>query len=158
MTDIVSQSVRSRMMSRIRGHSTSPEMRVRRYLHAAGLRFRVNDRRLPGRPDLVFPSARVAVFVHGCFWHRHPGCRFSTTPATRPDFWTAKFASNVERDVRTQAKLREAGWTVLTIWECETDSLSAIDLLYWRIRANQSGSGDAIVRKSRTKLQETPCL
>ena len=95
MVDNVDAATRSRMMSAIRGRDTSPERIVRRYLHGAGLRFRLGGAGLPGRPDIVLPRHRVALFVHGCFWHRHEGCRFTTTPATNADFWKTKFARNV---------------------------------------------------------------
>lgn len=96
--DLVDQATRSRMMSGIRGCDTTPELVVRRYLHAVGLRFRLGGRRLPGRPEIVFTSRRVAVFVHGCFRHRHEGCRYATTPSTQPAFWNSKFTTNFARD------------------------------------------------------------
>lgn len=108
------------MMAAIRGKDTKPEMRVRRYLHAAGFRYVLGGRGLPGRPDLVFPSRRAVVFVHGCYWHRHPHCRYTTTPSTRRDFWLSKFRENVQRDARVERELREAGWDVHVIWGCET--------------------------------------
>lgn len=116
--DIVSPATRSRMMAGIRGKNTSPELTVRRGLHAAGFRFRLHDRKLPGRPDLVLARYRAAVFVHGCFWHRHPGCRYATTPSTRAEFWQEKFSANVVRDERSWSHLREAGWRVGVVWEC----------------------------------------
>ena len=91
---------RSRTMRAVRSRDTAPEMAVRRFLHAAGLRYRLHDRRLPGVPDLVFPSRRVALFVHGCFWHRHPGCRYASTPKSRQEYWLPKFKANVERDAK----------------------------------------------------------
>ena len=109
-------------MSRVRGKDTSPEVRVRRIAHALGLRFRLHRRDLPGRPDLVFPKHRVALFVHGCFWHRHPGCRKATDPKSREDYWQAKFSGNVKRDARVVIQLEELGWRVETIWECESKS------------------------------------
>lgn len=109
---------RSEVMSRIPGKHTGPEMAVRRFLHAKGLRYRLHDKRLPGTPDLVFPSRKVAVFVHGCFWHGHDGCKRATLPATRTEFWSAKISRNVERDRSAGKALREAGWTVLTVWQC----------------------------------------
>lgn len=118
MADIKDQASRSRNMSAIRGADTKPEMMVRRGLHALGLRFRLHGRDLPGRPDLVLPKHRAVVFVHGCFWHRHPDCRYATTPATRPEFWEAKFASNVTRDAKARSDLLAAGWRVATVWEC----------------------------------------
>lgn len=116
--DVVDRATRSRMMSGIRGKDTKPELVVRSYLHRAGLRFRLQSR-LPGRPDLVLPKYRTAVFVHGCFWHRHEGCRFTTTPASNAKFWAKKFADNVRRDAHVQQQLAEAGWRVLVIWSCE---------------------------------------
>lgn len=104
-------------MSAIRGRDTKPETILRRALHAAGLRYRLNDRSLPGKPDLVFPRHRVVVLVHGCFWHGHD-CRFFVVPKTRTDFWLGKIAANQIRDWRNHALLREAGWRVGTVWEC----------------------------------------
>lgn len=106
-------------MSRIRGRNTGPELRLRSLLHRAGFRFRLHAKQLPGSPDVVLPKYRTAIFVHGCFWHRHPGCRNATMPSTRREFWQEKFDANVSRDARNQAALEAAGWTVLTIWECE---------------------------------------
>lgn len=122
------------MMAAIGGKNTKPEMRVRRYLHRQGLRFRLHDRGLPGRPDLVFPRYRTAVFVHGCFWHQHPGCRFAYKPASNQEFWHAKLARNVARDAEKQEQLIQAGWRVLTIWECETQDLAALGELALQIR------------------------
>lgn len=99
---------------------TKPEMVLRRALHTLGYRFRVNVKGLPGSPDLAFTRRKKAVFVHGCFWHRHHGCRYSTQPKTRTTFWNAKFAANVERDRRKKAELESMGWDVETVWECET--------------------------------------
>lgn len=118
MTDVVDAATRSRMMAGIRGRDTRPEIALRRELHARGFRFRLHERKLPGRPDLVLPKWRAAVLVHGCFWHRHPDCRYATMPATRPEFWSAKFAGNVERDARNHAALLLLGWRVATVWEC----------------------------------------
>lgn len=118
MVDVVDRETRSRMMANIRGRDTKPEMLVRRMLHGAGYRYRLHDRRMPGRPDIVLPKHRVAIFVHGCFWHRHQGCRLCTTPGTRPEFWHDKFEANVERDQRNTASLVTSGWRVATIWEC----------------------------------------
>jgi DNA mismatch endonuclease, patch repair protein len=111
---------RSAMMARIGQRNTAPEIMVRRLLHHMGYRFRLHRRDLPGTPDIVLPRHQVAVLVHGCFWHRHPNCQFAYTPKTRLDFWTRKFEQNVERDQRTEVALKERGWTVVTIWECET--------------------------------------
>lgn len=106
-------------MSRIKGRDTGPELRLRSLLHRAGFRFRLHAKDLPGKPDIVLPKYRTAIFVHGCFWHRHEGCRHATTPSTRADFWQDKFAANVNRDERNRTALEAAGWRVETIWECE---------------------------------------
>lgn len=135
MNDIVDRETRSKMMSGIRGKNTRPELRVRRYLHAAGLRFRLHDRCLPGSPDIVFAGLRVAVFVHGCFWHRHPFCKYATTPEGQRGFWLDKFARNIVRDQRNLLALDRSGWTPLIIWECETKNELRLDELYWWIRA-----------------------
>lgn len=118
--DKISAAQRSENMRRIGQKDTKPELVVRRTAHALGLRYRLHRRDLPGRPDLVMTSRKVVIFVHGCFWHRHPGCRNCTTPATRSEFWAAKFAANVQRDARCERQLREQGWRVEIIWECET--------------------------------------
>ncbi len=107
-------------MSGIKGRNTLPEIAVRRSAHGMGLRFRLHRKDLPGRPDLIFPRYRLAVFVHGCFWHRHSGCRYAYTPKSRIAFWVEKFAQNVSRDKRNEEALRNLGWRVLVIWECET--------------------------------------
>ena len=119
MADSLTSERRSWNMSRIRGRNTGPELRLRSLLHRAGLRFRLHAKQLPGSPDIVLPKYRTVIFVHGCFWHRHPGCRNATMPSTRREFWREKFDGNVSRDARSQAALEAAGWTVLTIWECE---------------------------------------
>lgn len=118
MADIVDKATRSRMMSRIGGKNTSPEVAVRRFLHREGLRFRIHRRDLPGRPDVVLPRYRTVVFVHGCFWHRHAGCRYATTPSTNVAFWEKKFGQNVTRDARNLRELRRLGWRTIVIWEC----------------------------------------
>lgn len=117
MTDVLTMEQRQLNMSRIRGRDTKPEMLVRRGLHARGLRYRLHDRKLPGRPDLVFARHRTVVFVHGCFWHAH-GCSLFTLPATRQDFWRKKLEGNAERDRKAIDTLQAAGWRVLVIWEC----------------------------------------
>lgn len=123
--DIVDAAVRSRMMSSIRGKDTKPEMLVRRYLHARGLRFRVHRRDLPGRPDVVLPKWKAAIFVHGCFWHGHNQCPYFRLPATRTEFWQFKIAGNVARDARAEETLRSMGWRVLVVWECAIRDHSA---------------------------------
>ena len=110
---------RRRLMARFKGKDTKPEMLVRRALHRLGFRFRLHRRDLPGSPDVVLPGRRTALFVHGCFWHQHEGCRTARVPATRPEFWTAKLQRNKERDASNLADLMELGWRALVVWECE---------------------------------------
>jgi DNA mismatch endonuclease (patch repair protein) len=120
--DQLTKQHRSWNMSRIRGKDTKPEMRVRSLLHRMGFRFRLHRKDLPGKPDIVLPAYETVIFVHGCFWHRHPGCRFAYTPKSRVDFWQTKFRRNVERHQEVEAELEELGWRVVVIWECETAS------------------------------------
>lgn len=119
MADRISKEKRSWVMSRVKGRDTGPELAVRRAAHALGLRFRLNRRDLPGRPDVVFPKHRVALFVHGCFWHQHPGCRRARVPEARPEYWIAKLRRNVERDAAVGPALEALGWRPVVIWECE---------------------------------------
>jgi DNA mismatch endonuclease, patch repair protein len=141
VTDIVDQQTRSRMMSGIRGKNTKPELALRQALHARGFRFRLHSGKIHGRPDLVLPKHRAVVFVHGCFWHRHEGCRYTTVPATRPEFWRAKFDANVARDSAARIKLLEDGWRVATVWECalrKPDQVNVTaDLLSAWLRSNE---------------------
>lgn len=119
MADVHTAAQRHFNMSRIRGENTKPEMLLRSALHRAGVRFRIHRKDLPGKPDIVLPARRIAAFVHGCFWHRHEGCRYATIPATNTAFWKAKFERNVERDAENMAALESNGWRVVTVWECE---------------------------------------
>ena len=132
MTDVVDRATRSRMMSGIRGRNTKPEKQVRSYLHRAGLRFRLHAS-LPGKPDLVFPKHRAVVFVHGCFWHRHAGCRYATTPSSNVQFWREKFDANVARDKSVTRQLRRQGWRVFVVWSCRIND-SRLQTLARRIR------------------------
>ena len=129
VVDIVDKAARSRMMGGIRGKHTKPEILVRSFLHRSGLRFRLHGKRLPGRPDIVLPKYRMVIFVHGCFWHRHRGCRFAYSPQSNVDFWKAKLDGNAERDRRQQQQLRRAGWKVRTVWECQTTRRTSSGLL-----------------------------
>ena len=119
MSDKLTPEKRSWNMSRIKGKDTKIEVEVRKYLFSKGYRFRKNDKRYPGKPDIVLPKYHVAIFVHGCFWHRHEGCKDATTPKTRTEFWLEKFDKNVKNDQIKQEKLRELGWKVIVIWESE---------------------------------------
>lgn len=118
--DILTLEQRSEAMSRIRGRNTKPEMLVRRSAHALGYRFRLHRKDLPGSPDLVFPSRKIALFVHGCFWHRHEDCRIAYMPKSNETFWQDKFARNVERDRKAMCALEALGWTPMVVWECQT--------------------------------------
>lgn len=125
MTDVFSPAQRSTVMRAVRGRDTGPEMRVRRALHAAGFRFRLQRADLPGKPDLVLPRHRLAVFVHGCFWHGHDCARGRRMPKTNAAYWQAKIARNKARDATVQAALCAAGWTPVIIWECALDGAVA---------------------------------
>jgi len=124
--DVISPSKRSELMRRVRPSNTRPELVVRRVVHSLGFRFRLHDAKLPGRPDLVLSRHNLAIFVHGCFWHRHPRCRKSSSPATNTDFWQSKFRANKRRDRRNVRDLTRRGWHVLIVWECETKDLEAL--------------------------------
>ncbi len=119
MADRITPEKRSWNMSQIRGKDTAIEVRVRKYLFGLGYRYRKNDKRLPGKPDIVLPKYRTVIFIHGCFWHRHPGCKDATTPKTRTDFWMEKFSRNVENDRKHKEQLEADGWKIITLWECE---------------------------------------
>lgn len=122
-------SERSALMARIRGRNTYPEMFVRRLLHKQGYRFRLHAQNLPGRPDMVFRGRRKVIFIHGCFWHHHKGCKKATIPKTRTSFWKEKFESNRKRDTASVLALEEMGWKVMVVWECEIMGQTSDDLL-----------------------------
>ena len=117
--DRVSKEKRSDIMSRVRSKNTKPEEMVRKYLFSHGFRYRKNDGRYPGHPDIVLPKYKTVVFVHGCFWHRHPGCSRATTPSTNQEYWLKKFERNIERDRKERQQLEDMGWHVIVVWECE---------------------------------------
>jgi DNA mismatch endonuclease (patch repair protein) len=117
---------RRALMARVKSRDSRPELAVRRGAHALGFRFRLHRRDLPGTPDLVFPRLNKVIFVHGCFWHRHPGCSRTTSPKTRAAYWEEKFQANIARDAARLAELRELGWEVLVVWECETFNRAAL--------------------------------
>ena len=136
MDDKFSKETRSYVMSRIRGKDTKPEILVRKYLFSRGLRFRKNDKRYPGRPDIVLPKYKTAVFGHGCFWHLHDGCKYAKMPKSNVDYWEKKLYGNRERDKHNQKELKEMGWNVLTVWECELKNDKrdeTLEVLYTRI-------------------------
>lgn len=119
MADTLTKEKRSWNMSRIRGENTKPELILRSLLHKAGFRFKIHDKNLPGRPDIVLPRYQTAIFVNGCFWHRHSGCKQAYMPKSRQDFWNKKFDATVRRDKKKKESLEQADWNVLTVWECE---------------------------------------
>mgnify|MGYP001581735291 CR=1 FL=1 len=135
MTDVVDRATRSRMMSGIRSRDTKPEIVIRQYLHAAGFRFRLSPSNLPGKPDIVLAKYRTVVFVHGCFWHQHEGCKFLARPSSNRQFWADKLGANVARDKRVRKELRKLGWNVIVVWECQTRS-GKFQTLADRIRKN----------------------
>lgn len=139
MADSVSPEVRSKMMSGIRGKDTKPEIQVRRYLHALGFRYSLHRRDLPGHPDLVLSKHRAVVFVHGCFWHAHPNCRYATTPSTRREFWSAKLTANRARDQAAISLLLSQSWRVAVVWECalRRSPKAALDELSKLLRSDQ---------------------
>lgn len=126
MADRISKEHRSWNMSRIQGKDTGPEKKVRSLLHRMGYRFRLHRKDLPGKPDIVLPKYKAVIFVHGCFWHRHKGCRLAYTPKSRKEFWKKKFEDTMLRDVRNKKLLKRQNWKVLVIWECQTRNLQML--------------------------------
>ncbi|MBW0176673.1 DNA mismatch endonuclease Vsr [Sediminibacterium sp.] len=118
MADVHTKEQRSYNMSRIKGKDTKPEMLVRRFLHAQGLRYKLHDKTLPGKPDIVLPKYKTVVFVHGCFWHGHKNCRYFVIPKTRTEWWVEKIAINTANDAKAIAALKKNQWKIITIWEC----------------------------------------
>lgn len=143
MTDVHTPEQRSRNMAAIRGQNTKPEVRVRSALHALGYRFRLHKKNLPGKPDIVLPKHRLAIFVHGCFWHTHD-CRWGTViPKTRPEFWAEKRAGTVQRDERKKQELEALGWRVVKVWECQTrDTIDLIELLRKALSSDNGENAD----------------
>jgi DNA mismatch endonuclease (patch repair protein) len=151
MADLLTPEQRSKLMASVRQRDTKPEMFVRRALHARGLRFRLNDKRLPGSPDLVFPRFRTVVFVHGCFWHLH-GCRLSALPGSRQEYWRPKLEANAARDSRAIAALVDTGWRVLVIWECGLKGPGRLGDVVLADRAEQ------FIRFGRQRVQHLPSV
>jgi DNA mismatch endonuclease (patch repair protein) len=147
--DVLTPEQRQLNMSRIRGRDTKPEMVIRRGLHARGLRYRLHDRALPGRPDLVFPRYRLVVFLHGCFWHVH-GCALSKLPATREEFWREKLEGNAVRDRGAIARLKASGWRVMVIWECGLRGIARLD------EGTLLDSASSFIRCSRSSQIQIP--
>ncbi|NML76937.1 DNA mismatch endonuclease Vsr [Rhizobium sp. S-51] len=162
MIDVVGPEKRSQMMSGIRGKNTKPELTLRRHLHATGLRFRLHDPDVTGRPDLVFKSRGAVVFVHGCFWHRHEGCHWCTTPASNPEFWAAKFARNIARDLEVRNALNSSGWRVGTVWECGLRSpwlqTTLDEVAHWIRNGAGNFESDLVRPRSETERQQSAKL
>lgn len=143
VADTFTPDERSRLMSLIRSRDTKPERAVRSLLHHLGYRFTISgprNRRLPGKPDIVLPKFETVIMVHGCFWHRHPGCRLASTPSTNAEFWQNKFDRNVARDARVRRKLNQQGWSVMVIWECQTRTVDGLEKIAARLRRTLSGT------------------
>ena len=138
--DSLTKEKRSWNMSRIRSNDTTPELAVRSFLFRHGFRFRLHVKTLPGHPDIVLPKHKTVIEVRGCFWHRHPGCRQATTPSTNVEFWLEKFKRNVERDRNTEKQLKELGWHLIVIWECELKKDGFLETLPGKIKERKSGS------------------
>jgi len=126
MVDTLTPEKRSWNMSRIRSGNTKPEMVVRSLLHQMGYRFRLHRKDLPGKPDIVLPKYKTVIFVHGCFWHRHEGCKYAYNTKSRVKFWQKKFKENIERDKKNQKELSDSGWNIILIWECETKNIEML--------------------------------
>lgn len=129
MSDVFSKEVRSRMMSKIRGTNTKLEIAVRKYLFSCGLRYRKNDKRFPGHPDIILPKYKTAIFINGCFWHMHEGCKKAVLPKSNTEFWLSKLERNRERDALNTALLKQSGWNVIRVWECELGKKTITDRL-----------------------------
>ena len=126
--DTLTVTERSKRMARVKGKDTTPEMRVRRLVHGMGYRYRLHRSDLPGTPDLVFPSRRKVIFIHGCFWHRHPNCRLARLPKSKREFWESKLEQNRKRDLLNQDKIHQMGWYFLITWECMLDDMNKVDI------------------------------
>jgi len=137
VSDAPVDAVRSRIMRSVSTRNSGPELSVRRALHGAGLRFRLHVQSLPGTPDIVLPAKRTVVFVHGCFWHRHEGCRYASSPKTRQEFWSAKFEKNVARDKANKQALHALGWRVVEVWECDVKKDRFLEPLLNALKADR---------------------
>jgi len=142
MADVLTPKQRSYNMSRIHGKDTRPEEMVRKYLFSQGFRYRKNDARLPGKPDIVLPKYKTVIFVNGCFWHKHEGCKYFVWPKSNAEFWKDKIEKNCERDIRDYSLLQQAGWRVIVIWECELKAAgreTTLDNLVVQVKENMYG-------------------
>lgn len=160
MTDIMSPEQRSRCMAAIKGKDTKPEMIVRRYLFSKGLRYRVNNRKLPGSPDIVLKKYKTVVFVDGCFWHGHEGCKYFRLPESNVDYWRHKIAMNYARDYANNVDLELAGWRVIRIWECEVKTIekraATLERLYREIKASEPKQSDYTAAPDESLIAAEP--
>ncbi len=145
MVDFLTPAGRSDRMRRIRSANTSPEVTVRKALHRLGFRFRLQGKGLPGRPDIVLPKYRAVVLVHGCFWHRHAGCKVASNPKSNTEFWKEKFDRNMARDAKVANELEEKGWRVLVVWECELGSAARLETAILKL-ANEIKGPESVDR------------
>ena len=129
MADVLSKEIRSYNMSRITGKNTKPEILIRKSLFSKGFRYNLHSKNLPGKPDIVLPKYKTVIFVHGCFWHGHEGCQYYVIPKTRTEFWLNKINTNIQNDMKNLISLKNMGWNVITIWECETKKKNNIKVL-----------------------------
>lgn len=134
MADVHDKATRSYNMSRIRNKDTKPEILVRKFLFANGFRYRLNDKKLPGKPDIVLPKYKTVIFVNGCFWHGHENCKYFKLPATRTEWWKEKIEGNIKNDIKKHALLREAGYKVMVVWECEVKNKEVYNYIIDEIR------------------------
>ena len=155
MVDVVDQTIRSRMMSGIRGKDTKPELVLRKALHRVGVRYRLHGTHLPGRPDLILPRRQAVIFVHGCFWHRHAGCHWCSTPASNSEFWAAKFERNRVRDSEVMDALHANGWRIGVVWECGLRAASLDDTVERIMAWIRSGTADFESGLVRPRLSVT---
>ena len=137
MADVHDKATRSYNMSRIRNKDTKPEILVRKFLFANGFRYRLNEKKLPGKPDIVLPKYKTVIFVNGCFWHGHENCKYFKLPATRTEWWKEKIEGNIKNDITKHALLREAGYKVIVVWECEVKNKTVYNRLIDEINENK---------------------
>lgn len=138
--DVFSSTKRSMIMSRVHSKNTTPELIVRSFLFKQGFRYRLHDKKLPGKPDIVLKKYRTVIEVRGCFWHRHVGCKAATTPSSNTDYWAEKFKRNTERDLRTEDEIKKLGWHLIVIWECELKKDGFLETLPDKIKERKSGA------------------
>ena len=145
MADVITPEQRSQCMAAIRGKDTKPEMIVRKFLFSKGMRYRIQVKNLPGRPDIVLPKYRTVIFVKGCFWHGHEGCKYFRLPKSNVEFWSEKIKTNIARDLKNEARLREQGWRVIRVWECSLKTVATrnefLESIYEDITVTHKGSG-----------------